>query len=103
MCFYPRMLTITLALLGVLASIPAQAEDYDLVISNGRVMDPESGLDAIRNVGIKDGRIAKVTKKKIKGKESIDARVTSSPGVHRRSRAHHGHPAGSEGPSSGTA
>ena len=43
---------------AILAIIPSQvgtAETYDLVILNGRVMDPESGLDAIRNVGVKVG------------------------------------------------
>jgi hypothetical protein len=52
---------------------PAQAKDYDLVILNGRVMDPQSGLDEIRNVGITDGKITAVTKKPIKGKQKIDA------------------------------
>jgi hypothetical protein len=37
---------------SVFAVVPAQARDYDLVILNGRVMDPESGLDEVRNVGI---------------------------------------------------
>ena len=50
------------------------AESYDLVILNGRVMDPETMFDAVRNVGIKDGKIAKITRKNIKGKETIDAR-----------------------------
>ncbi|MEE8307725.1 MAG: aminoacylase, partial [Gammaproteobacteria bacterium] len=37
-------------------------------------MDPETMFDAVRNVGIKDGRIAKITKDKIAGKETIDAK-----------------------------
>jgi len=57
------------------------AKEYDLVVINGRVMDPESNLDAVRNVGIKDGKIAVVTKKGIKGKETIDAKgLVVSPG-----------------------
>jgi N-acyl-D-amino-acid deacylase len=36
-------------------------------------MDPETNFDGIRNVGIKDGKIAVITKKTIKGKETIDA------------------------------
>ena len=32
-----------------------QAPPYDLVVANGRVMDPESGLDAVRHVGIRGG------------------------------------------------
>jgi len=51
----------------------AFAQDYDLVINNGRVMDTETKYDDIANVGIKDGKIAVISKKKIKGKEIIDA------------------------------
>jgi len=54
-------------------STTAMAKDYDLVILNGRVMDPETSYDAVANVGIKDGRIAVITEKSISGKESIDA------------------------------
>jgi N-acyl-D-glutamate deacylase len=61
-------------LITLVACIPAQAKDYDLVILNGRVIDPETKLDAVRNVGVKDGKIAAVTKKSIKGKETIDAK-----------------------------
>jgi N-acyl-D-glutamate deacylase len=43
------------------AAIPAVAQDYDLVILNGRVMDPETRYDAIANVGIKDGTIVVIT------------------------------------------
>jgi len=62
-----------MAIFGVFAVVPAQAQDYDLVILNGRVMDPESGLDAVRNVGIKNGKILDITATEIKGKETIDA------------------------------
>ena len=50
------------------------AEDYDLVIEDGRVMDPETNLDGVRNVGVKDGRIAVITMEKITGRETIDAK-----------------------------
>ena len=36
-------------------------------------MDPETNLDAVRNVGIRDGKIEVVTTSDIKGKETIDA------------------------------
>src|SRR6056300_293373 len=52
----------------------AYAADYDLVILNGRVMDPETMMDAVRNVGVKDGKIAAITTEKIRGKETINAR-----------------------------
>ena len=64
---------------SAVASIPSMAwaatgaEDFDLVILNGRVMDPETMYDAVANVGVKDGRIAVITKDKITGKETIDA------------------------------
>jgi hypothetical protein len=35
----------------------AGGQTYDLVVANGRVMDPESGLDAVRHVGIMEGSI----------------------------------------------
>lgn len=50
-----------------------QNESYDLVIIGGRVMDPETSLDAVRNVGVKGGTIAAVTEQGINGKASIDA------------------------------
>jgi len=33
-------------------------QEFDVVILNGRVMDPETNFDGIRNVGVKDGKIA---------------------------------------------
>lgn len=48
------------------------AEDYDIVLLNGRVMDPETRLDAKRNVGIKDGVIVAITKDKITGRQTVD-------------------------------
>ena len=47
---------------------------YDLVIRGGRVMDPESGLDAVRDVGIAKGRIAAVSAEPLPGAPAIDAR-----------------------------
>jgi cytosine/adenosine deaminase-related metal-dependent hydrolase len=51
----------------------ANAQLYDLVIKNGRVMDPETGYDKIANVAIQDGRIVAITLKSIKGRDAIDA------------------------------
>ena len=58
---------------GLILVVSALAADYDLVILNGRVMDPETKYDDIANVGIKGGRIAAITKQKITGKWSLDA------------------------------
>ena len=49
-----------------------QQEQYDLVLANGRVMDPESNLDAIRNVGIRDGKIAAISTQPLQGRTVID-------------------------------
>ena len=49
------------------------AQDYDIVITNGRVIDPETKYDSVTNVGVNDGQIAVITKDKISGKKTIDA------------------------------
>jgi len=59
--------------LGVIITSPLYANEYDLVVMNGRVMDPETNYDEIANVGVKDGRIAVITKNKISGDKTIDA------------------------------
>jgi len=59
---------------GLLGVAPlAVAQDYDVVITNGRVMDPETAYDAVANVGINDGAIATITDKPITGRQTIDA------------------------------
>jgi N-acyl-D-glutamate deacylase len=67
-------LTLSTAILSLTLMNPVLAADYDLVINGGRVMDPETNYDAVANVGIKEGKIAKITSKQIKGKETIDAK-----------------------------
>lgn len=57
----------------VLVPLHAQ-ENYDVVIANGRVMDPESGLDAVRNVGIIGGKIQAISAAPLQAKSRIDAR-----------------------------
>jgi N-acyl-D-aspartate/D-glutamate deacylase len=52
----------------------APNRSYDVVIANGRVMDPESGLDAVRNVGIAGGKIATISKAPLAGKLMINAK-----------------------------
>jgi len=65
---------IALTLLaGVGIALTAAAQDYDLVVLNGRVMDPETMHDAVANIGVKDGKIVAITKDKITGKETINA------------------------------
>ncbi len=51
----------------------ANAQDYDLVINNGRVIDPETLFDDIANVGIRDGRIVEISEDPLTGAETVDA------------------------------
>lgn len=46
---------------------------HDLVICGGRVIDPETGLDAIRNVAIDNGRVTAVAETVGAAREEIDA------------------------------
>jgi N-acyl-D-glutamate deacylase len=46
---------------------------YDLVIANGRVIDPETHLDALRNLGIRAGTIESLSTTPLRGKRQIDA------------------------------
>ena len=68
-----KIIAACLAWCSLLFAAPAHSQDYDLVILNGRVMDPESGLDAVRNIGVKNGKILDITATQIRGKETIDA------------------------------
>jgi len=49
------------------------AANYDLVIRGGRVLDPETGLDQVSNVGIVGGRITRVSSEPLTGTRTIDA------------------------------
>ncbi|GAB5451559.1 MAG: amidohydrolase family protein [Halioglobus sp.] len=49
------------------------AEEYTLAINNGRVIDPESGLDAVRHLGIQHGRIVLLAEQPLQAPVTIDA------------------------------
>ena len=66
-------------MLGACARQPAAT--YDLVIANGRVIDPASGLDGVRHVGIRRGKIEAVSPTPLEGTRVIDAsRYIVAPG-----------------------
>jgi len=54
----------------------AQSSDsdiiHDLVLFGGRVIDPETGLDALRSVGITNGTIVTISSTPLRAKESFD-------------------------------
>src|SRR5689334_4006249 len=60
---------------SLLCLLPAllAAQTYDIVLQRGRVMDPESGLDAVRSVAIAGNKIAALSETPLKGKVEIDA------------------------------
>lgn len=66
------MRSLILCLL-MLTSSALIAQQYDLVIEGGRVLDPETGLDAVRNVGISGGKIARVSTETLQGTRGVAA------------------------------
>jgi N-acyl-D-aspartate/D-glutamate deacylase len=63
-----------IALIAIAAASGLVGQTYDVVLSGGRVMDPESGLDAVRNVGIQGRRIAAISERPLQGTTVIDAK-----------------------------
>jgi N-acyl-D-aspartate/D-glutamate deacylase len=49
---------------------------YDLVIANGRVIDPATGLDAARHVGINGHRIAAISEEPLAGPVLLTASLS---------------------------
>ncbi len=70
-----RFLKALIALPSILFCFYATAQssiEYDIVLSGGRVIDPETKLDAVRNVGILNNRIAQISSAPLKGKQTIN-------------------------------
>jgi len=64
-----------------LTACASQTPSFDVVVANGRVLDPESSLDAVRHIGIRGGKIAAVSEEPLTGAHVIDAsRHVVSPG-----------------------
>ena len=84
-----RLFTKTISTLIVLTFIVlpngvAKAQsgsEFDIVLANGRVMDPESNTDAVRNVGIRNGKIAAISARPLRGRTVVDVTgLVISPG-----------------------
>jgi len=60
--------------LALFLAHPALAEKYEIVIESGRVMDPETGLDATRNVGVANGKIARISAEPMVGTRVLNAK-----------------------------
>ncbi|HET8817870.1 MAG TPA: amidohydrolase family protein, partial [Pseudidiomarina sp.] len=83
--FMSHLLKLTTLLLALafmpLAHAKTTETVYDIALIGGRVIDPETGLDAIRNVGMQGNTIAVITAEAINAKRIIDVRgLVVSPG-----------------------
>ena len=67
----PKLVLAILA--GCFFVASAWAQNFDLVIENGRVMDPETGFDQVANLGITDGTIVTISTQQLAGNRTVDA------------------------------
>src|SRR5262245_24842852 len=69
-----RMMVLATLIAGAVCLTGAQqSATYDLVITGGRVIDPASGLNDARNVGISGGVIRAIAADRMTGRTTIDA------------------------------
>jgi dihydroorotase len=57
----------------LLYGAPARAAEFDVVVRNGHVMNPANGLDSVRDIGIRDGRIVALSRESLSGEQEVDA------------------------------
>jgi N-acyl-D-aspartate/D-glutamate deacylase len=75
-----RRVFFSFSLFVVLTTV-AVAQQYDLVLEGGRVIDPGTGLDGVRNVGIREGKIIRVTSEVLSGRRVVNvAGLVVAPG-----------------------
>ena len=67
------LITAIVVTLAACAPRPTPPPRFDLVVANGRVIDPESGLDGVRHIGIRGGTIEAVSTTPLEGSRVIDA------------------------------
>jgi N-acyl-D-aspartate/D-glutamate deacylase len=66
------MRLIRLVLLVALSVVAVCGQDYDVVLANGRVLDPATGLDGIRHIGIRGTKISAVSPTPLRGRTIVD-------------------------------
>lgn len=65
----------------LLSAARAASPAFDVVILHARAIDPETGLDAIRNIGITGGKVTAISTEPLAGKQTIEAQgLVASPG-----------------------
>ena len=89
LCFSLRLCAFVMkifcgAFIAIAFLLPAESAPepgFDVVILNGRVIDPESKSDSIHNLGISNGTIKSISTRNLQGRTVIDARgLVVSPG-----------------------
>jgi N-acyl-D-aspartate/D-glutamate deacylase len=60
-------------LFSLLLTTAAYGQEYDVVLAHGRVLDPASGLDAVRYIGIRGGKIGAISENPLAGRTVVDA------------------------------
>lgn len=76
-----KLKTILVIAFALLLGPVGLAAQYDIVLEGGRVIDPETGLDATLNVGITNGRIAAIADTAMEGRQVVDVSgLVVSPG-----------------------
>ena len=66
------LLLLALLLAQGCSSPPPPPQLPDLVLTGGRVVDPESGLDGVRNIALRGGRIAAISEQAIRGQRELN-------------------------------
>lgn len=70
--YLKNILKLTATSVLLITTVTA-ASANDIVITGGRVIDPESGLDAIRNVAVDDGKIVAISEFPLEGRVTVNA------------------------------
>src|ERR1035438_279020 len=66
------MRSVIPVLFGVWLAAAAQGQEFDVVLAHGRVLDPASGLDAVRYVGIRGAKIGAISETPLRGRTVVD-------------------------------
>ena len=66
-------MSLKLLLISLILATGTAAQQYGIVISRGRVIDPETKLDAIRDIAVEAGKIAAVSAAPLQGRQMVDA------------------------------
>ena len=58
---------------SMLLATAVQGQEYDVVLAHGRVLDPASGLDAVRYVGIRGAKIGSISAAPLTGRTVVES------------------------------